>query len=258
MDFGRTASHGRLPRLTRRVTAGPGQGTICVNSKRCTATPRLVRSTVSHMAERLAETLNGYSRRPEATDLLSTAIEEFEDANHGVLPVSANDALSRLIAFMEFATHYRSGEALLLAQLKHPIHTQQKYWLTLLINDLYLQALQNRESGIYLAPARRSTLREATSYWPSWSCPIKTNVTLDSMRSRASIAPARMFRSPVPSDDFRAFAFGPAGRPQGADLSITSRSFATWPTRSTICSGQSRRHRIHARSARGSARLAAI
>ncbi len=96
-----------------------------------------------HIAQREAETLNACSRRPEATDQLSAALKEFENANHGILPVSANDALSVLVSFTESAGHFERGETLLFAQLKHPIHTQQKYWLVQRLNDLYILALQN-------------------------------------------------------------------------------------------------------------------
>jgi tetratricopeptide (TPR) repeat protein len=96
-----------------------------------------------HIAQRYAETLNGYSRLPEATDRLQAALQEFEDANHGVLPTSANNALGTLIYFTQSARHYERGEKLLLAQLKHPVHTEQKYWLVQRLNELYTHALQN-------------------------------------------------------------------------------------------------------------------
>jgi hypothetical protein len=96
-----------------------------------------------HIGRRFAETLNAYSRGTEATDLLSAALKEFGDANQGVLPASANDALSTVVTFMESANHYQTGESLLVAQLTHPVNTQQKYWLIQRLNDLYLRALQN-------------------------------------------------------------------------------------------------------------------
>ena len=43
-------------------------------------------------------TLNSYNRAAEAIDLLQAALDEFQDANNGVLPVSANDALASFIA----------------------------------------------------------------------------------------------------------------------------------------------------------------
>ncbi len=97
-----------------------------------------------HIAQRHAETLNAYSRRPEATDFLQAALKEFEEANNGVLPTSANNALATLIGFVESAGHYDRGEKLLLAQLKHPVHAEQKRWLVQHLNDLYHHALQNK------------------------------------------------------------------------------------------------------------------
>ncbi len=97
-----------------------------------------------HIAQRHAETLNAYSRRPEATDLLQAALKEFEEANNGVLPTSANSALLTLIGFMQDAGHYDRGEKVLLAQLKHPVHGEQKRWLVQHLNDLYHRALQNK------------------------------------------------------------------------------------------------------------------
>ncbi|MBC8117785.1 MAG: tetratricopeptide repeat protein, partial [Candidatus Saccharimonas sp.] len=97
-----------------------------------------------HIAHRRAETLNAYSRRPDATDLLHSALKEFEDANSGVLPTTANPALAMLISFTETAGHYERGEKVLLAQLKHPVHVEQKYWLIERLNELCIQAMQNK------------------------------------------------------------------------------------------------------------------
>ncbi|HEV3435736.1 MAG TPA: VIT domain-containing protein [Gemmata sp.] len=96
-----------------------------------------------HIALRLAETVHRYSRQAEAMDLLQAALKEFEDANGGILPTSAKDALTTLIAFTESTRQYERGEKLLLAQLKHPIHTDQKNWLIERINELYRGALEN-------------------------------------------------------------------------------------------------------------------
>ena len=75
---------------------------------------------------------------------MEVAIKEFEEANNGRLPTSANNALALLIRFAEVAEHFDHGEKILLAQLKHPIHAEQKNWLTQRLNDLYLRALQNK------------------------------------------------------------------------------------------------------------------
>ncbi|MFO0822048.1 MAG: VIT domain-containing protein [Gemmataceae bacterium] len=97
-----------------------------------------------HISLKNAETLNGYSRRPEAMDLLQAALKEFEEANGGVLPTSANPAIDVLIGYTEAARHFDRGEKLLLAQLTHPVHQEQKQWLTERMNELYLTALRNQ------------------------------------------------------------------------------------------------------------------
>ncbi len=97
-----------------------------------------------HIAVRYARTLfNAYERRDEAMDLLQIALKEYEEASAGILPTSANDALAQLISFTETVRQYDRGEKLLLAQLKHPIHTEQKNWLVLRLNGLYHGALVN-------------------------------------------------------------------------------------------------------------------
>ena len=109
-----------------------------------------------HIAQRFAERLHGYSRTDEAMDLLETALKEYEDANGGILPASANGALGTLIAFTEIARHFERGEKLLLAQLKHPIHAEQKHWLIERLNDLYIEAL-SQKGEVSLGKGARST-----------------------------------------------------------------------------------------------------
>jgi Flp pilus assembly protein TadD len=96
-----------------------------------------------HIAHRYANMLHAYTGIAAATDQLRSALKEFEDANQGVLPVSANNALADLISLTESAKHYDQGERLLLDQLRHPVHTTQKYWLVQRLNQLYALALQN-------------------------------------------------------------------------------------------------------------------
>ncbi len=97
-----------------------------------------------YIALRYAETLDNYARKADATDLLQSALKEFEDANKGVLPTSANDALGRLVYFAESAGYFDRAEKLLLAQLKHPVHAEQKNWLAHRLNELYLRALRDK------------------------------------------------------------------------------------------------------------------
>ncbi|MBN9122188.1 MAG: hypothetical protein J0I06_24125 [Planctomycetes bacterium] len=96
-----------------------------------------------HIASRYAATLNGYSRGPDAIDLLRSALKEFEDANNGMLPTSANGSLTMLITFLERAGHYDRAEKVFLAQLKHPVHAEQRDWLVQQLNELYHRALRN-------------------------------------------------------------------------------------------------------------------
>ncbi|MCE9564870.1 MAG: hypothetical protein K8U57_22780 [Planctomycetes bacterium] len=95
-----------------------------------------------HIAHRYAETLDGYSRHADAMDLLQAALKEFEDANGGILPTTVNPVLETMIAFTENAKHFDRGEKLLLTQLTHPVHGEQKNWLVRRINELYHRALK--------------------------------------------------------------------------------------------------------------------
>jgi tetratricopeptide (TPR) repeat protein len=95
-----------------------------------------------HIANRNAVTLNGYDRRGDAIDLLQSALDEFQQANDGVLPVSANDALASFIGLLEGGGHFARGEKTLLDQLQHPIHAQQRRWQIERLDGLYLHALQ--------------------------------------------------------------------------------------------------------------------
>jgi Flp pilus assembly protein TadD len=96
-----------------------------------------------HIAHREAVTLNGYQRRKEAIDLLQAELNEFQTGNKGVLPVSANDVLMTYLGMLESAGHFAKGENVLLAQLKNPVHTQQRRWLNDRLDRLYHHALQS-------------------------------------------------------------------------------------------------------------------
>jgi Tfp pilus assembly protein PilF len=111
-----------------------------------------------HLAHRLASTLGAYSRTLEAADLLQAGLQEFQDAQDGVLPATANDALNTLITLLETARHFDRGEKVLLDQLRHPVHHQQTLWLTQRLDRLYLSALQN---GGDVALGSGQTLYEA-------------------------------------------------------------------------------------------------
>jgi tetratricopeptide (TPR) repeat protein len=96
-----------------------------------------------HIAHRYGLTLNGQGRRLEAIDLLQSALDEFQAAHDGVLPVSANTALLDLIGWLEDAGQFARGEKALLVQLTHPVHQEQRRWLIERVGRLYHHALQN-------------------------------------------------------------------------------------------------------------------
>jgi tetratricopeptide (TPR) repeat protein len=94
-----------------------------------------------HIAVCVANAYTFNLRDDDATDLLEAALEEFGEANSGVLPVSANDALDTLVGYCKNRNHFARGEKILLEQLKHPVNEQQKFWLALKLYDLYGSAV---------------------------------------------------------------------------------------------------------------------
>jgi predicted Zn-dependent protease len=105
----------------------------------------LTRGTLDrlHVAHRYAAALRDNKRLADGIDLLQTALDEFQQAGQGVLPVSANDALASLVSYYEEAGHFARGEKYLLVQLEHPVHRQQRIWLTERIYNLYHHAMQD-------------------------------------------------------------------------------------------------------------------
>jgi tetratricopeptide (TPR) repeat protein len=95
-----------------------------------------------HIAHRRALTLNAYDRGADASDLLQTALNEFQAAKKGALPVSATPALESFIGLLENAGHFARGEKVLTVQLEHPVHNQQRLWLIHRLDELYHHALQ--------------------------------------------------------------------------------------------------------------------
>lgn len=96
-----------------------------------------------HIAHRRAQMLNAHSKRADATDLLQSALNEFEAANNGVLPTSANDVVRALVWLHADAKHYDRAERVFLAQLKHPVHPEQRRWLASQSFHLYQTALSS-------------------------------------------------------------------------------------------------------------------
>jgi Flp pilus assembly protein TadD len=92
------------------------------------------------IAHRYASALHDHNAAA-AIDVLQAALDEFQAAHDGVLPVVANDALASFIHFVEGAGHFARAEKLVFAQLAHPAHAQQRLWLVLRLDELYHHAL---------------------------------------------------------------------------------------------------------------------
>src|SRR5262249_6646664 len=91
----------------------------------------------------------GCNRKQEGIDLLQEALQEFQEASGGVLPTTANGAVSTLVTFHEDVGHYERGEKVLFAQLKRPAQQQQTYGLTQRLYQLYHRALDiGRETSL--------------------------------------------------------------------------------------------------------------
>jgi Flp pilus assembly protein TadD len=94
-----------------------------------------------HIALRLAQCLWSYSRYNEPLDLLFAALDERQQSAGGILPTSANNAITTLISYCEQRTLHARAESVLLEQLKHPVNRQQRQWLSLELYSLYTSAL---------------------------------------------------------------------------------------------------------------------
>src|SRR5207253_1092912 len=88
-----------------------------------------------HIAGRHAELLRGYGRINDAINLLQPALKEYQDANGGKLPASADWVVSNLVLYLKEAGHYAEGERILLDLLVHPIHQEHTFWV---MRRLYL------------------------------------------------------------------------------------------------------------------------
>ncbi len=96
-----------------------------------------------YIAQRLANVRWSYSMQNEAIDLLESALAEFRIASGGVLPQSANDALSTYVGYLQSKKLYERGERVYLTELKTPANAQQRHWLTQQLYSLYNSALGN-------------------------------------------------------------------------------------------------------------------
>lgn len=90
-----------------------------------------------YIAKRLANTRWGYNQHAQAIDLLEAALAEFRVASGGVLPQSANDALSTFVTYLQGRGYYERGERVYLAEIKTAPNAQQRHWLTQQLYNLY-------------------------------------------------------------------------------------------------------------------------
>src|SRR5262245_5399283 len=89
----------------------------------------------------LGRIIYGYGRKDEAVDVIGVELAEFQTANNGVLPTSANDAIMAFIQFLQQDMHHTRGETFLVQQMKHPANAEQKFFLLERLNTLYHHAL---------------------------------------------------------------------------------------------------------------------
>lgn len=159
-----------------------------------------------HIAHQWANALNGYGRTNEAVEQLQAALDEYQDASKGVLPVAANPALSSLIAMLESQNHFDRAERILLAHRKHPFPQQQFFWLTNRLYILYANALRqggntSLGSGLTLYQAAERVLRDdlATTDTNHRSSLVQQLCTIYRIGNEKNWQKAR--------DDLRVFAF---------------------------------------------------
>ncbi|HEY7312595.1 MAG TPA: VIT domain-containing protein [Gemmataceae bacterium] len=96
-----------------------------------------------HLVLRYAETLGAHRQKDKAIAVLQAALTEHQEAKDGTLPVSANNALAQLVLFLESPGLYERGEKVLLDQLRHPVHDEQRFWLKRRLYQLYHNTLSS-------------------------------------------------------------------------------------------------------------------
>jgi predicted Zn-dependent protease len=159
-----------------------------------------------HIAHRQAETLHAHRQVDASLELLQAALDEYQQANDGILPPLANDALGTLIVYLEHPGYYSRGEKLLLAQLGHPAHEQQRFWLIRRLYALYHTALTSdgevslgRGAELYAAVERKLRGELATQDAE------QRRQLIDQLGNIYRTAHEKKF--PSASTDLRAFAF---------------------------------------------------
>ena len=159
-----------------------------------------------HIALRLANAQWSYGKTDVARDLLQLALDDYQRANSGILPVDANEALGTLVSYFEQRRHYAEGERVLFAQLKHPLNRQQAEWLTRQLYQLYESAIRNdgevslgRGPALYRAAAAKIEAAMAAG------SPDHRGQLVQCLSSTYYAAQQKQFSGVA--DDLRSFAF---------------------------------------------------
>lgn len=100
-----------------------------------------------HIAQRQSEVLWGRGDRAlqeQAVVLLEAALREYEQAEGGMLPTPANNALATQIEYLKQLDRFVGAEQLIERQLQHPVHGQQKLWLTDRLYEVWQAAFNSR------------------------------------------------------------------------------------------------------------------
>src|SRR5262245_12343708 len=89
----------------------------------------------------LGRIIYGYGRKDEAVDVIGVELAEFQTANNGVLPTSAQQCIKGIIQVLQQEQQPTRGETLLGQQKKPPAKAQQKFFPPEPPNTLYHHAL---------------------------------------------------------------------------------------------------------------------
>ncbi len=109
------------------------------------------------------------------------------------MPTSGNEALGQYVSLAEGAGQFERGEKTLLAQLGHPVHTQQKFWLIRRLNELYRRAVDDSED---VSLGRGETLYKALEkkLFVNLASPDQTKLSLRPVRHDFSLGFSRTTR----------------------------------------------------------------
>ena len=129
-----------------------------------------------------ARCLWAYQRYDEAIDLLQDALAEYQAAQDGVLPQTANGAALSLISYWKDRGHFARAETFLREQLEHPANPQQAKWLRGQLFDTLVRAFE-RDGMVSLG---------RTTPWPPRFRDVQSRIsTLERQLQQARGKPAR-------------------------------------------------------------------